>query len=499
MHDIPRRTAAATPQSTAYPLEYRRNSLSKVAQTRGRKRIQMYHRVHNAAIMKSPIPFIALLFVLVVPLARAAESTQQHLFKSRRTVGSLDRVVVQIEVGGDLKEKGKDKIESIATSELHNLEYDERTLEIPAASGRRCRAIRYYDKAAAVIKVRAEGAKPELRPKLSVVGVEVTADTTTLFSPAGPLTRDELDLIDVAGNSLLLDRLLPEQAVPVGYQWKQPDEFLAALLRLDKVTNSDVQCTLKEVTDAVGRFEMAGHVTGTFNDVSTEIEVKAKYRYDRRTERIDWFGLAAGEQREISDVMAGFDVVYRIQVRITPLDESAALSDAALQGKPLESTPELCQLVYQSGRGGWELRCDRRWHVTKDQPDLVAMKLLDRGKVLVHCNISPVPQAPPDKAVSLAAFQDDIRRALAKSFGEFLEAGQTTNEAGHRVYRVAVRGEIDKMPIRWLYYLVGAPDGRQVAFAFSLQEDVLDRLEKADEQMIHALRFVAPNVAGPSK
>ena len=100
-----------------------------------------------------------------------------------------------------------------------------------------------------------------------------------------PLTRDELEVIDILGNTLLLDRLLPEGPVAVGDQWKPAGEAMAALLGLDGATRCDVQCTLKEVTDRVARFELAGSVEGPVSDTSAASNSRAA---------IGWIGEPSG-------------------------------------------------------------------------------------------------------------------------------------------------------------------------------------------------------------
>ena len=57
-------------------------------------------------------------------------------------------------------------------------------------------------------------------------------------------------MIDVLGNSLLLDDLFPDGPIAVGQTWQPADNVVAALVGLDAASRCDVQCTLKEVTDA---------------------------------------------------------------------------------------------------------------------------------------------------------------------------------------------------------------------------------------------------------
>jgi hypothetical protein len=416
----------------------------------------------------------------------------------------IDHVTVLLEIAGELqtgapKDKQAEKSHRKAISGECNLQYDEKTLEVPDGAAGRWRSIRSYEKATASLKIEKDPFQPTLRPRRALVVAQVEPPKTTLFSPRGPLTLEELDLIEVLGNSLLLDQFLPAERVPEGHSWKPSDKVVAALLGLDAMTHSDVQSVLTEVTDSVARFEMAGRAEGTINDVASTSDVKAKYRFDRRSRRIDWLGLVVKEQRGISAVAAGFDVIVRAQVRIVPKAESKTLDDEALMGLALEPTAELTQLAYESAQGGWRLTHDRRWCVNADDHDLAIVRLIDRGDFIAQCNLSPLPKRPPEKLPSLEEFQGDIRRGLGKNFGEFVEAGQSTSDANYRVYRVVVRGKVEDVANQWNYYLVADSHGRQAVFAFTVEEKFAERLTGADEKLVHALRFVEPKVAAGEK
>ena len=55
-----------------------------------------------------------------------------------------------------------------------------------------------------------------------------------------------------------------------------------------------------------------------------------------------------------------------------------------------------------------------------------------------ECNLASLADHAPGKLVSLAEFQEDVRRALGKSFGQFVEASEASPAAGYRMYRVVV-------------------------------------------------------------
>lgn len=437
---------------------------------------------------------LAILSISVLS-AEAAQEKRTYLLRSGRKPGDTDRIVALLEVGGELKEIANDKVQRAKMSVVCNFGYDEKTLELPAGSGDRLRSARYYDKLDAVIKVEDEVIKPALRPQRRLIAVEVDSPTVTLFSPHGTLTRDELDLIDVLGNSLLLDGLLPEKPVAVGEAWEHPEKLIVALLGLDAASQSDVKSALKEVTRTAARIELAGRVEGAVGGVSTEIELKAKYRFDLKRKRIDWFGLLVKEKRSIGHVKRGVDAVARLQVKISPAPGSRELADAALEGLSLEPSAELSELTYASAEGGWQVRYDRGWYITGDHHDLTVFRRMDRGELIAQCNVSPLPKLTPGKQITLSEFQEDVQKALGESFGEFVEASQRANDADYRVYRVVVRGEASKLPIQWNYYLLADENGHQVAIAFTVERQLVERFNKADEDLIRTFRFLDPKLA----
>ena len=104
----------------------------------------------------------------------------------------------------------------------------------------------------------------EHRPKLAaarrLIAVYVTPDKARIFRPGGPITRDELELLDIPGNSAVLPLLLPGKAVAVGAKWAVPADTLAMLLGIDSASSCDVQCTFKEVTvNKLAKIEFAGN------------------------------------------------------------------------------------------------------------------------------------------------------------------------------------------------------------------------------------------------
>lgn len=438
---------------------------------------------------------------LMVLAATAAAATdpqpQSYTFRSRRAAGAVDQVKTTLEVSGELVVGEGEKLNRLKTSVKANLGYHERCLATP--NGGPWRAVRYYDDAAATIQVEKEDFKPALSEGRRLIGVEVNGKATTLFSPEGPLTREELDLIDVQGNSLLFDQLLPGKAVAVGETWPLADELLTNLLRLDEVSKTEVVAKLSSVQNGGAILELAGSVSGAINGVTTEIQLRGKYRFNQALGRIDWGALLIQEKRSLGHVGPGLEVVARLQTTIAPATGYDKLADAALRGLPLEATPELTLLVQKSHDGQWQFTYDRRWFLTADSKEQLTLRLVDRGEFVAQCNIAGLAQVSQEKLATLSKFQQDIQQALGKEFGQFVNASQKANDSNYRVYRVVAAGEVEKLPIQWIYSLVADAQGHQVSFVFTVESELTDQFGQADESLVQSLRFLPSNVAARVK
>lgn len=430
----------------------------------------------------------------------ASDPGTTYSLKSARRPGSIDRVVGVLEVNGVLKSPRKEKVEQSKMGVDATIAYDERTLRVPSAPSDSLRSVRYYDRAEAKIDVPDGKLAPKLPADRRLMAVEIKDAKVTLFSPQGRLSRDQLDLVDLPANSLLLDGFLPAEPVAKGDTWTHPDPLVLAAFGLDRLSKQDLVSRLATVDGQSALIEMSGKIDGAASGVTTRIEVKGKYRFNRKTRRIDWFGLLVSEDRDIGHVGPGFQVVARLRMQIEPRDVSERLSEEAIRGLSLEPTEEATQLVYGSPRQGWHFQHDRRWFLTGSDEQLAFLRLIERGDFIAQCNVASLARVEPGKQATLEQFQDDIKHALGKDFGEFVSAGQKANDQNYRVLKVVARGTVSGLPIEWHYYLVADEHGRQITFTFTVEGPLAERLGQMDEQMVASLRFDGePDVAAGEK
>jgi len=402
----------------------------------------------------------------------------------------LTRVAVKMEVGGDLTVPGEGQPKPLKMSVVAAMKYDERLLE--SITGH-ARAVRHYTEAQAVIKIENGGVTPVLSDEHRLIAVDWTGDACNLYSPRGALSRDELELVDLPAPSLLLDGLLPTEAVVQDATWKQPDGFWATFLRLDAIGSNEVTSKLVELTAGKEAIvELTGNLTGAVEGVATEIEIKGRYRFDLTSHRIATFGVAIKEKRSIGHVGPGMDVVARVEMTLEPLAESPQLSDEALAGLPLDPESAGQALAYQPQTQAYRFFNDRRWHIIDESPELTTLRYVDRGELVAQCNVAPGAKAPPGKHTSLEKFQEDIKKVLGESFGQFVEAVSGTSPSGYVVHRVSATGTVKELAIEWRYYLLADAEGHQAMFAFTLEQELAERFGDADERLVGSLTLTQP-------
>jgi hypothetical protein len=444
--------------------------------------------------MKNAAIFFFLTFVTAAATPADKKSDlQSYELHSARQSGELARVQIQLDVGGDLKfQPGAEKADPVKMMVSARLAYDEKLVEMASQPGATVRAVRHYDNATAELKIGQNQFQPILRDQRRLIAVKLDGGRPLLFSPAGPLFREELDLIDVPGCSALVDQLLPVKRVATGDHWQHSDQLMAGLLGLDEVRQNSAVSELSAVADGIARMQISGRVEGSVDGAATQIELKGKYQFDTQTNRIIWFGLLIKEDRKPGDVASGMEVVARLQMRIATLEQSKELAEAKLRGLPLEPTPPLTQLACRSPSNTWLLAHDRSWYLTTDDRDRTVLRLLNQGQRIAQCNIAPLARDEAGKVLPLEQFQDRIRTALGKHFGQFVEAGESVSPSKYRALRVVVRGEVSDLPIQWYYYLIAGDHGRQVVFTFTVASELVDRFGDADQKLVRAFRFEDP-------
>ena len=411
-------------------------------------------------------------------------------------------IQVVTEVTGELKLNADGKqVNRLPMRVNGTSRYDERTLRARSGDGSK-RDARFYQDAKAVIAIGESRLEMGLNTNRKLIVAEVNTANVTLFSPLGPLTRDELELIQTQGNSALLDRLAPTTPVALNADWAHTSNDLAMLLGLDAIHQTDIKSTLRQVEGNVAIIDMAGKASGAIDGVASDIVLKAKYNINLQSHRVTWLAMSIREDRAIGHATPGFDVTARVRVEINEKERSSELSDSLLNELPLDLNLGSTQLQLESKLGGFALLHARDWQMMIDRHDVTVLRMIEQGELIAQCNISSLPGLAIGKRVQLPEFQADIEKTLGKNFGQFVEASQQKNERGYRVLRALVSGLASELPIQWIYYHISDDAGRQTALVFTMDAKLVEKFAAADESIVGTFEFVsraAPIPASPGE
>ncbi len=337
----------------------------------------------------------------------------------------------------------------------------------------------------------------ELRPEVSLLIAERRPEGVVNVSAGGPLTRSELDLIQLPGDPLGLADLLPDHPVAVGDTWTVGPLAARALSEYEAIAANRLEATLKAIDDDSARIELSGEVRGAVRGGEGSMRFRGQFSFDRKAGRIDRLALNRVENRAKGLVESALDVKSTVQVERKAIEGPPELSDSALDGLPLEANPSRELLLLAPPGGKYTLVYDRDWHIVADDTRQTVLKRLDHGEFVAQCNLTMGPSVGRGRHEDLVQFREDIRRALGERFVRYIGAGEVGGApAGGFRYKVAVEGQAKDVQPIWYYYLVASPEGDQLLATFTLSKALEERFGDQDLRMIGSLEWTEANESG---
>lgn len=433
-------------------------------------------------------------FVFALSLGTVGDAApQEFVLRDKTGGGQVLDVSADLKVIGNLEVRaGEDKAAALPLSVAGQFRYSEKRLA-DTTTVPELRSVRYYRTARADIEVDRQKSTPSLRPQMQLVVAQGQVQGPLFFSPGGPLTRDELDLLQLPGDSLLVPALLPTGPIAIGGTWTPPIEATQALMGLDAVGESDLTCTLADVNDGIATVDLSGSVSGGADGADTKLTLEGHLLFHLDGGYMTHLELVQREKRSIGHVSPGLDVEARVTVTQQPSETPRELSDDVLSAIPLEPNPAVVQLAFESSDGKLRFYYDRGWHVFYGDSRVTVLRLLDRGELIAQCNVSRMPAMAPGKHADPARFQQDVQKALKEQFQRFVQAGEVPVDDGRWVYRLSAVGAAGELPVQWIYYIVAGPSGEQAVFVYTMEAKLADRFGSRDLAMIGTVEFPEPS------
>jgi hypothetical protein len=432
------------------------------------------------------LAFVALWFA-ALPAVQAAEL---YTLAPPAAHSAVQAVEIHFQISGTAEfaiEKGQSLAHPLSAQAT--LKYRERALPGSGREAQTLRALRYYDAIDAKIRVADHETNPQLTDNRRSLVAEGRRDGILFYSPQGPLTALELELLRAPGDSLALLGLLPPKPVARGEKWSPPAWAGQLLTDTEAVAKSDLSCTLESVTDGQAKVKFDGKLEGATAGSSGKIELHGFYLYDIKAQQMTRAELEQSEDRTIGPISPGLKVKATSVVTRTLATDEGGLTKEAAAAVPLEPPAALTQLIFHAA---WnvEFRHDREWHVFQQSDQIAVLRLMDQGEFVAQCNLAPVRAANRGEHVPENQFQNDIRTSLGTRL-KTIEKAETIPTGDDRfLYRVTATGESNKIPVTWIYYLCATSSGLQTSCVFAVETALREKLGNRDLEMLKSLRFV---------
>lgn len=364
---------------------------------------------------------------------------------------------------------------------------DFRYLERRIASTDGDLAARWYGQARAEIHAGERVQTPSLAENhRGIVFQRASAKSIVYSFQGGPLHQEERDLLEIPASSILLERLLPQDPIEPTGTWPLRDDDVANLFNLDAVSQQSLKAEFLRVEKGTAICQLAGSITGMCDHVLSKHEIEAKFNVDLATQTVSWLAMLVRETRAESAVRPGFSMTAKVRLR-----REAAKTPSQLATEQVSRRQTLAQepqLAFVPTNREYELLHDPRWIVTQDRREKATLEYIDQSVSMAQCSITPLPDLPIGKTVSLSDFRQDIESAIGSNLHQIMDA-QESNDEHLSLIRIVATGQAQTVPIDWIYYHTTSPHGRRAVVVFTLKQEDSHRFAARDLELIKGLRF----------
>jgi hypothetical protein len=383
-------------------------------------------------------------------------------------------------------EKDKPAPKPMAVSGESVIDYDERILG--AADGKVDKTVRLYRRIDLQRKIGDRPQQATLRNEVRRLVILRRKNTEVPFSPDGPLTWGEIDLIRTDVFTPALVGLLPSGAVRTGDRWPASTEAVQELTDLENL-EGQVECRLEQPATVVegrryARVAFAGRVRGVTEDGPTIQQLDGYFFFDLESRHLSYLSIQGVHSLLDKDSKDGKEV-GRVEGKFTltrqPLPAAKGLSDEALRGVILEPNAGNTRLLYDNPDLGIRFLYPRRWHVAGVHGRQIGVDAPDGSGLLLTLE-------PGAKVPTADQFQTESREYLLKQKAKLLgsQAPSRLQPGPQELDRFGLEVEAMGQRVQMDYYVARQANGGATIAARLLPKD-LAALQKEVEGIARSI------------
>jgi hypothetical protein len=312
--------------------------------------------------------------------------------------------------------------------------------------------------------------------------------TEVPFSPDGPLTWGEIDLVRTDVFTPALAGLLPDRPVRPGERWTASQAAVQELTDMERIDEGRVECRLEQVTTLErrrhARVAFAGTVRGTNEDGPGRQQLEGYFFFDLESNHLGYLylngrhSLLDKDGKEVGRVEGRFVLTRQVVTRI------AELSEEALRGVSLEPNADNTLLLYDHADLGVRFLYPRRWRVAGVRGSQVTLDGADGSGLLITVD-------PPARVPTGAQFLAESRGWLEKQKARLLRTEAPEQVQGPALEHFALEADMGGQKFLMDYYVARQAAGGATLAARLLPAD-LAALRKEVERIARSLAITRP-------
>ncbi|MGE3809662.1 MAG: hypothetical protein AB7K24_33775 [Gemmataceae bacterium] len=311
----------------------------------------------------------------------------------------------QLQLPPDMNGKNPQLPRTLPVKGNSAIEYDERVLALDAGRDVH-KTLRLYRRFDLERQVGSEAMqKSTIRTAVRRLVLLRHQHAEVPFSPDGPLTWGEIDLVRTDVFTPALAGLFPEHAVRPGESWFAREGAILELTDLEKIEAGRLTCRLEQVTKLAGRsvarVAFTGTVSGVNEDGPNRQALEGFCYFDLGSRHLSYLTLKGThilldkESKEMGRIEGRFTLTRELR-------DNRELSDEVTRGLALEPSDDNTQLLYDNPELGVRFQHSRRWKVLYVRGTQLALDDGAGNGVLVSMEAA-------ERVPSAAQFQQEAR------------------------------------------------------------------------------------------
>ncbi len=390
-------------------------------------------------------------------------------------------VSCRVNITGSLKSADiKDKQLTLTGSSA--IEFDERVLV--EKEKRVDKTVRVYQKMDFERTVGTQHQQSSLRPSVRRMVILRHNQFEVPFSPEGPLTWGEIDLVRTDVFTPALAGLLPSQAVKTGDRWQADMVALKELTDLEQISDGGLTCTFDSLTTLVGRkqarISFQGTVRGIGEDGTARHQLEGQLYFDLVSNHLSYLHVKGTHYLVDKTGQEQGSVQGTFVLTREPVSQAPGLGDADLRGVTLEPTDDNTLLLFERSDLGVRLLYPRRWHVAGVSGRQIALD--EKGGNGLLLTIEPAAKLP-----TAAQFHQEARTWLNQQKANIYRM-DSPKSLSSGLDNFAVDAELNKQRLVLDYYVLRQGGGGATIVARLAPGDLVE-LRKDVDRIIKSIQL----------